>query len=217
MSHCGITLISAMIPTVTADVRLVSQVKFTWKSSKQKLSTSSSWTPSHGYCCNATHQAGLESGWSSPCLDRVTVPLSRKRERQSAVTAENEIFQAVNSIAVIPPMRFLGFISSLTPFRRKVTVKASAIGVSMFTRSGKKGTAAAMEASKLMMIAPKELSHAPTLSNLFSLSPFTNRAKRSVQTKSVDCKSKCVGAGTVSSPQLVTANFTPNMTPTGAV
>mmetsp|Transcript_23091 Transcript_23091/g.53051 ORF Transcript_23091/g.53051 Transcript_23091/m.53051 type:complete len:208 (-) Transcript_23091:622-1245(-) len=187
VSHCGMTLTSLMMPTDTAEVKLVNHVRFTWNTSRQRLSKSSRCTPLDGYDCSAVHQAGLEVWCTMEYCDNATCPPSNPSAKMKVTNPEMAVFNAVNSTAVIlPAMRLLASFSSATPARRKVTQKANAIGVIRFTTSAMAGMSNVTEASKLTIMAPIELRKAAAPPTPLKRSPLTILAKSMVHKRSVD-------------------------------
>mmetsp|Transcript_131246 Transcript_131246/g.408128 ORF Transcript_131246/g.408128 Transcript_131246/m.408128 type:complete len:254 (+) Transcript_131246:437-1198(+) len=199
------------MPTVTADVRPASQVMLTWKISTKTPPRSRKHTPAACSCRRATHHA------SRCALVHVTVPFSITKDKRSASRELKKSFSEVNSAGVTEPWsRLSSRNSSLAPDRKVEMQSANTRGVRQFTSSGKAGASRICPACRPIMTEPMLTRSAATSSTQPSFSLFHARAMATVQTRSVDCRSRCVPVGISCRPQFVRPYLNPKRRPTGA-
>mmetsp|Transcript_74246 Transcript_74246/g.172231 ORF Transcript_74246/g.172231 Transcript_74246/m.172231 type:complete len:280 (-) Transcript_74246:460-1299(-) len=216
-SHWGTTFTPPTTPTVTAEVSLVSQVRFTWKTRMKIPPMRISTVPCVGYAANASHQGGLLVLCRPVCFESPTTPPSSTKEATRQVKEEMASLTLVNSESdMVPRNRPSGRMSSCTPQRSAVTLSPRKIGVPKFTSTGNGAPPSCCVASMLTITVPTERNSADMSSSGPTCSLFKQCAKVTVQKRSVACSNRWVPVGTSCSPQLVTAYFRPKQMPTGA-
>mmetsp|Transcript_3094 Transcript_3094/g.12018 ORF Transcript_3094/g.12018 Transcript_3094/m.12018 type:complete len:215 (+) Transcript_3094:498-1142(+) len=190
-NHCGTTLAPPTTPTVTEDVSRASHVIFTWNIKMKMPPSNISAVPLGGYDASATHQGGFND-WCKPvCLERPMPPPSSTKDAIKQVHEDNVSFMQVNSATdMVQPRRLRGPINSCTPDRNVVTLNANAKGVSRLTTRGTNGASRLAVASMLTMTVPTVERHTAKPSFMLICSLFMCRANKTVQSKSVACKSK---------------------------